>query len=53
MDVKTIGIEVQQKGVVATTNSLARLTTAAQNLVKPVQGAVDAQPSLMGLTSSL
>lgn len=42
MDVKTIGIEVQQKGVVATTNSLARLTTTAQALVKPVQGAVEA-----------
>jgi lambda family phage tail tape measure protein len=49
MDVKTIGIEVQQKGVVATTNSLARLTTAAQNLVKPVQGAVDALAELDGI----
>lgn len=49
MDVKTIGIEVQQKGVVATTNSLSRLTTVAQNLVKPVQGAVLALEGFKGL----
>ena len=49
MDVKTIGIEVQQKGVVSTTNSLSRLTTVAQNLVKPVQGAVEALEAFHGL----
>ena len=48
MDVKTIGIEVQQKGIVATTNSLTKLATAAQAVVKPVQGAVT---TLAGLDS--
>ena len=46
MDVKTIGIEVRQKGVGATANSLAKLATAAQAVVQPVQGAVGALSGL-------